>query len=650
MKINFNFVEATGFRSIVKPLHFDLQRPGLNLIKGINGAGKTSIFEALVWCLYGVNLKDTNLSAVASWPEIRTSQWQGTRVTVCLTTPEDTYYIYRHLGYKGLTHDVKGEDYLILSKGDDERENEPKMIGDFRNKTEMQVEINRILGMDAKTFTNSVLFGQRMAKLIESDNGDKRKLFETIFETEWVTEAKLKCDTDIGSWTLAMSNLDNIVRLGEHRIESLHTQKQQIELMAQGFEENRSDRIRIKDRSWKEYVSLLDETEISLITYEKALKGLKYDAARHDKLDQDYDNIKKQIQQTEIAIVKAQGLKSEAEYKVKALKIQVETAEKSLKVLTDKHIEGNCPYCEQELLAGNKLEVNHKKEITAATDNVKIRKKALKEAESELKVAVMQPVPILLTDLDDQLKVIEEERIVLDGIYAEYADIQSKMEAAVRSQTQIKKDILRTNNEIDSIKAEVTPQVDASIDVSIKKEQDKLVIEQQNKLDIEKKLEIAKWWSSRGFGAGGIKAYIFTAMLSQLNENVKKYGDRLGASLEFSIDLTKASKPFTTICSLGDKLNKDYKDFSGGQKQKLDIALLFAMHDLISMNIDMNILIMDEVFEGLSEDGETAVFDLIKTKAEEGKSVYVITHSAVLDSLYANTIEIQSINNNTVIL
>ena len=45
----------------------------------------------------------------------------------------------------------------------------------------------------------------------------------------------------------------------------------------------------------------------------------------------------------------------------------------------------------------------------------------------------------------------------------------------------------------------------------------------------------------------------------------------------------------------------------------------------------------DEVFEGLDESGEAAVFDLVRTKAEEGKSIYIITHSPHIDSLYSST-------------
>jgi ABC-type multidrug transport system ATPase subunit len=71
---------------------------------------------------------------------------------------------------------------------------------------------------------------------------------------------------------------------------------------------------------------------------------------------------------------------------------------------------------------------------------------------------------------------------------------------------------------------------------------------------------------------------------------------------------------------------------------------------VISMNSDMNLLIMDEPFAGLDEEGEAIVFDLMREKTETGKSVYVITHSPTLDSLYANKIEFSKLNGNTLIL
>jgi DNA repair exonuclease SbcCD ATPase subunit len=640
MSIHFNWLELEGFRSWVNPFHFDLDRGGLNLF---NGAGKTSLFEGIVFALFGENLKEEKLEDLPSWPEIRTSQWQGTRVSVCFSTDFDTYMVHRHLGYKGLTDDVRGEDYLMLYKGDDDRGHKPVQVGNFRNKTEIQEEINRILGMDCRTFMNSILFGQRMAKLIQQDNKDKRELFETLFETEWVSAAKIKCDKDISKFESEMSNIDTNTQISQSKIDSLNAQLEQIKQIVENFEENRANRILTKQSELDQYSIQLAQCTTSIIQYNKELKTIKYDAERHDQLDQDFKEYTRLFNEANVSMAKRTAERAGLESKVKDQQRIVTQAESKLKVLKDKHIEENCPYCEQELRAGNKLELNHKVEIKKAEAELKEDKKLLEEAKTGLLSYKTEP-EIVFDQLNTKIQAIESEIVVLDEQYNNYEAANHRIETTNDKATQAKKDILRTNNEIDAINAEKAPQANNDIEKNIILEQDKLKKSQHNKLEVEKKLGIAKWWSSKGFSSSGIKAYIFTSMLSQLNQNVKKYGQRLGVSLEFSIDLTKASKPFTTRCSLGDKLNKKYSSFSGGEKQKLDIVLLFGMHDLISINASTNLLIMDEVFEGLSEDGETAVFDLIRTKADEGKSVYIITHSAVLDSLYANTLEFQNIN------
>ena len=59
----------------------------------------------------------------------------------------------------------------------------------------MQTYINDLLGIDAKTFVNSILFGQRMKRLVESDNDEKRELLEKLFELSFTAEAKERAKT-----------------------------------------------------------------------------------------------------------------------------------------------------------------------------------------------------------------------------------------------------------------------------------------------------------------------------------------------------------------------------------------------------------------------------------------------------------------------
>jgi len=172
--------------------------------------------------------------------------------------------------------------------------------------------------------------------------------------------------------------------------------------------------------------------------------------------------------------------------------------------------------------------------------------------------------------------------------------------------------------------------------------------EQQDEITIlRKQLEIVKWWFTTGFGAKGIKSYIFTAGLMRLNQAIQKYAERLGYRVKFEIDHSTANKDFTTTVFYSRRTEtgvqefaKDYEEFSGGQKQRVSLAIAFAMFDIGSEKSESNIMILDEAFEGLDEEGREAAFDLIRMKTQAGKTVFIITHSQNIDSKYSKSIRV----------
>ena len=51
--INILGVSIEGFRTWTEPEYFELGKLPLTYIKGNVGAGKSSIIEAVIWCLFG---------------------------------------------------------------------------------------------------------------------------------------------------------------------------------------------------------------------------------------------------------------------------------------------------------------------------------------------------------------------------------------------------------------------------------------------------------------------------------------------------------------------------------------------------------------------------------------------------------------------
>jgi exonuclease SbcC len=401
MKIQFSQIDIEGFRSIVKPFQFFFNTPGITLLKGVNGAGKTTFIEALVWALYGINLKDTKMDQVATWVDKRTASFQGTRVGVTFSVGGVTYCVTRHLNYKGLTYDVKGENYLILAK-------EGVMIGDFRNKDLTQQEINRLLGIDSKVFMNSVMFGQRMSKLVEQDNGDKRELFETLFETVWIDILKSRNAAKLAEAIGLISDVNNKIINTQQMISTYETTLLSNKALLDQFETGRKARQVEQEEYLKTYIDALSLLEPLISEQEKQLITLGYDNDKHDGAEKLIDiiaeeinaaKLKQQQEQSRIQLAEQTRL-NEIRLKQQQELNRVQQAEQSrlnaieaastavanadqdvervsliYKTLKDKHIEGNCPYCAQELLPGNKLEVNHSKDLEKALKDVTDAKK-----------------------------------------------------------------------------------------------------------------------------------------------------------------------------------------------------------------------------------------------------------------------------------
>lgn len=178
--LTFLNMDVEGFCSI-ESLHLQLNPTCTMLIKAPNGKGKSTILSALVWAIYGKNLK--GISEVNTWKQIRPKEYQGTKVQVYFQKDSHTYKVIRCQKYDGLLDDgSKGKDRLIIIKDGD--------TIDVKGKGKIQDVINREIGLSYTLFMNSIMFGQGIKRLIQESNSDKKKIFEEVFDLEFLNLAK----------------------------------------------------------------------------------------------------------------------------------------------------------------------------------------------------------------------------------------------------------------------------------------------------------------------------------------------------------------------------------------------------------------------------------------------------------------------------
>lgn len=211
---HYKRIEIEGFKSFAKPTTIELDSVGINLIRGTNGVGKSTVIGALMWAEYGLNLTDT----IATWADIQPNGYRGTRVKLYRTDGEYDYLIVRHLAFTGTTMGLDGGDKLMIFRKllTEPEFTQAHMLGDAGNKEAMNSLIEQQLGVSSEVFLNSIVMGQNALNLVDMDNGDKRELFENLFETTFVAEAKAKADarqlelsTKLGGLTEQLNQLVN---------------------------------------------------------------------------------------------------------------------------------------------------------------------------------------------------------------------------------------------------------------------------------------------------------------------------------------------------------------------------------------------------------------------------------------------------------
>ena len=74
-------------------------------------------------------------------------------------------------------------------------------------------------------------------------------------------------------------------------------------------------------------------------------------------------------------------------------------------------------------------------------------------------------------------------------------------------------------------------------------------------------------------------------------------------------------------------LDKPYENLSGGEKQKIDLIIQFSIRDMLCNHLGFtsNILVLDEVFDGLDMIGCQKVLDVISAMTDV-KNVFIVTH------------------------
>lgn len=132
-------------------------------------------------------------------------------------------------------------------------------------------------------------------------------------------------------------------------------------------------------------------------------------------------------------------------------------------------------------------------------------------------------------------------------------------------------------------------------------------------------------------GEDGVRKYVTMKVLPILNKKVNHYLSMLGSDYNITFDSELKEKLVAR-----NKDMRSYSSFSGGEKKRIDLALLLALMDVSKErnSIDTNILVLDEILDtSLDTVGAESFLQHLKNgfkAACPDKCIYIISHKKEL--------------------
>lgn len=402
--------------------------------------------------------------------------------------------------------------------------------------------------------------------------------------------------------------------------------------------------------------------------------------ARHDALDVKIKEIKKSLEDARALVVTASSA-----WGVEAVELR-RLGELVLAIQGSK--EGVCSKCwqavtaehlRQELLETQEAVEKQKPKVSAAQADVEVRKNVVTEASNALDGAMMEQSQVAATIQAEEREKLKRDNLVNQKIALE-AEVKSDKEsheksvataeAKVRELGALVAEAEKKKAAAQAELAEAQKALDAAVEARIqaghqKDEKTAAVAPRGYAVDTVEKLlqDLDKWEEvSRREGEaverarqqseiadiacaildpkGGLPVYLVDNCLPFLEDRINSYMNALGMpQLRISLVTVEDDKEtLAIVVDNGFEPRLDIRAFSGGQLDRVEVAVKMAMADLAAATRGsvLGILCYDEPTSGLDDAGKTALAEILFEKAaQDYPMTFVISHDEGLSERFS---------------
>ena len=602
MNLKIEKIEINNFLSIGKA-EVDFQNRGFVKVTGINrcaedgaksnGVGKSTIFDAVLWGFTGETIRGTK--------------------DVCNMYTNDGALVRIEFSLDGVSYSIlRAKDNSEYKSGIRLYKDGKDISGKGIRETTEIIE-NTLDGISGDILRSVVIFGQGLPDRLSNNTPSGRKaVLEKLSKSDYMIDDLKHRISD------RLKQVKQDLRNDEDRIleytTRINADEEAIEQIKKQIENHPS----------------VEESQKRIEEYKKELDEI---VPQRDELKAKCDNLEAQV------IVKRN------DYKSLSSTMALENAQTREKFQGYKHTketlivqwrerrtvsEGNikkakavidvCPYCHQKIEGVFKPDIKEDERIITECDD------KIQELRNEITDIEQQEAEAVETVQnkyhDKQVSLVEDGKRTAEELANTkrvYQELETRIEK-LSNDIQAEQKLIDCNAMILSMLIERLGAVSADKDTYTTKktymevDRDK----DQRRVDAVSAFNTAV---SRDF-----RGYLLIGVIQFIQESASKYATKLfgTSNIEF-----KQSGNNLEIGYNG----RTYENLSGGEKQKVDIAMQLAVRDMLCkyLNFSCNIIALDEITDNLDDLGCNSVMQLITDDLKDVESVFVISHRA--DSL-----------------
>ena len=574
--INFKQIAIKNFLSVgEKGINLNFSS-GINLITGENrdkggrnGVGKSTLVESLYWCLFGSTMRDIKKDKI-----IHNQVKKGCEVILNFNVNngiEETHYtITRSIEPSS----VKLEVYNEFGIEDISLSSMPKT----------DEYIKDLIGANEEVFQNAVIMtANNTTPFMAQKKIDKRKFVEGILNLGIFGEMLLKVR---GDYNDAKKENDLISSKFIDQQKNLDLYKRQVDKNT----ENRNNKIlALKDKISSNIDKIQRVSNNSSVT------------TRIINLQTDIASKEKDLQDLEEGLTKVKDKKSGENGILLQINYEIGQLEKQK---NDLKSGAACPTCKRKYDETLDLE-KCIKELDNRIKPLEDKKNPIKDILDKL-IAKEAQINRVTTTTKQSLKVLNKEK--------------SDLELASQEVSQLTQRNLEIEDEIESLRNEKDSVLELIDNIQIEIiNTEKIIQDLQKKLNI---LENAKFIVSEE----GVKTYIIKKMLGVLNTRLNYYLNILEAPCKCEFN-----EMFEEVIHNDQGKECSYFNFSGGERKRIDLAVLFMFQDLLRTQTgsSFSLSMYDELFDSaIDERGANKIMEILNTRVTDyNESVYIISHN-----------------------